>query len=46
MLVKVVLIIDKRKEQSVKYKKILENSGISVFIASDFPQGLNYHPYS
>ena len=41
MLVKVVLIIDKRKEQSVKYKKILENSGISVFIASDFAQGLN-----
>ncbi len=41
MLVKVVLIIDKRKEQSVKYKKILEgNSDISVFIAPDFAQAL------
>ncbi len=42
MLVKVVLIIDKRKEQSTKYKKILENSDISVFVASDFAHGLNY----
>ena len=42
MLVKVVLIIDKRKEQSTKYKKILENNDISVFVASDFAQGLNY----
>lgn len=41
MLVKVVLIIDKRKEQSVKYKKILENNDISTFIASDFAQALN-----
>lgn len=42
MLVKVVLIIDKRKEQSIKYKKILENSDISVLIASDFAQALNH----
>lgn len=42
MLVKVVLIIDKRKEQSTKYKKILENNDISVFVASDFAHGLNY----
>lgn len=42
MLVKVVLIIDKRKEQSTKYKKILENNDISVFVASDFANGLNY----
>lgn len=41
MLVKVVLIIDKRKEQSTKYKKILENNDISVFVASDFANGLN-----
>lgn len=41
MLVKVVLIIDKRKEQSTKYKKILENNDITVFIASDFVQALN-----
>ena len=41
MLVKVVLIIDKRKEQSIKYKKILESIGISVFVASDFAQSLN-----
>lgn len=42
MLVKVVLIIDKRKEQSTKYKKILENSDITVFVASDFAQALNF----
>lgn len=41
MLVKVVLIIDKRKEQSTKYKKILENSDITVFAASDFAGALN-----
>ena len=41
MLDKVVLIIDKRKEQSVKYKKILENSGMNVIIASDFAKALN-----
>lgn len=42
MLVKVVLIIDKRKEQSTKYKKILENSDITVFVASDFVQALSF----
>ncbi len=41
MLVKVVLIIDKRKEQSIKYKKILENNDITVFTASDFAAALN-----
>lgn len=35
MLTKVVLIIDKRKEQSTKYKRLLENFDISVFIAHD-----------
>ncbi len=40
MLAKVVLLIDKRKEQSIKYKKILENSDITVFQASDFAKGL------
>ena len=42
MLIKVVLIVDKRKEQSIKYKKILENNDITVFIASDFAQALNF----
>ncbi|MCD7879367.1 MAG: response regulator [Candidatus Gastranaerophilales bacterium] len=41
MLVKIVLIIDKRKEQSTKYRKILENSDITVFTASDFAGALN-----
>ena len=41
MLVKVVLLIDKRKEQSVKYKKILEGAGVTVFTVSDFAMGLN-----
>lgn len=41
MLVKVVLLIDKRKEQSIKYKKILENGDITVFTAQDFSQALN-----
>ena len=40
MLVKVALIIDKRKEQSTKYKKILENSDITVFTVSDFVDAL------
>ncbi len=40
MLIKVVLIIDKRKEQSIKYKKILENSNITVFLSSDFARAL------
>lgn len=41
MLVKVVLLIDKRKEQSIKYKKLLENSDITVFIAPDISRALN-----
>ena len=41
MLEKVVLIIDKRKEQSVKYKRILESSDMSVITASDFSKALN-----
>ena len=41
MLTKVVLIIDKRIEQSTKYKKILENNDISVFTAADFASALN-----
>jgi len=41
MLAKVVLIIDKRREQPIKYKKNLENSDITVFIAGDFAQSLN-----
>lgn len=41
MLVKVVLLIDKRKEQSVKYKKILESAQITVFTAPDFSSGLS-----
>ncbi len=40
MLVKVVLLIDKRKEQSTKYKKILESSEITVFIASDLSRAI------
>jgi DNA-binding response OmpR family regulator len=42
MSVKVVLIIDRRKEQSIKYRKLLENSDISVLIAVDFVQALNF----
>ncbi len=41
MLLKVVLIIDKRKEQSVKYKRVLENSDITVFTASNPEASLN-----
>ena len=41
MLVKTVLLIDKRIEQTVKYKKILENSDITVFTSSDFSQAFN-----
>lgn len=40
MLVKVVLLIDKRKEQSIKYKKVLENNDVTVFTAQDFSQAL------
>ena len=41
MLVKVVLLIDKRIEQSTRYKKILENGDITVFVSSDFSSALN-----
>ena len=41
MLVKVVLIIDKRKEHSVKYKKILESADTSVFYEIDISEALN-----
>lgn len=48
MLVKVILIIDKRKEQSIKYKKILESADTSVFIALNIPDALkilnNFEP--
>ena len=40
MLAKAVLIIDKRIEQSTKYKKLLESIDISVFTASDFANSL------
>lgn len=40
MLVKVVLIIDKRKEQSTKYKRVLENNDITVFTTSEFCEAL------
>ncbi len=41
MLVKAVLLIDKRKEQSIKYKKLLEAAEITVFTAVDFSEALN-----
>ncbi len=40
MLAKAVLIIDKRIEQSTRYKKILENSDITVFTSADFALSL------
>ena len=40
MQIKFVLIIDKRKEQSIKYKKILENNDLVVFLAADFARAL------
>ena len=40
MLAKAVLIIDKRVEQSTRYKKILENSDITVFTSADFASSL------
>lgn len=39
--VKVVLILDKRKEQSIKYKKNLENAGLTAIIENDFAGALN-----
>ncbi|MDD3237094.1 MAG: response regulator [Candidatus Gastranaerophilales bacterium] len=41
MLVKAVLIVDKRKEQCFKYKKMLENTMTSVFFATKMPEILN-----
>ncbi len=40
MLSKVILIIDKRKEQSTKYKKIFEAKATVVFTASDMPEAI------
>lgn len=40
MLTKVVLIIDKRKEQSIRYKKLIESSDIYVFIARDITDSI------
>ncbi len=39
MLNKVVLLLDKRRELSTKYKKLLEQSGISVLGAEDLKDG-------
>lgn len=39
MLSKVVLMLDKRKELSTKYKKLLEQQGISVFVSSKAEEG-------
>ncbi len=40
MLAKAVLIIDKRIEQSTRYKRILENIDITVFTSADFALSL------
>lgn len=40
MLSGLVLIIDKRKELPAKYKKLIENNGVSVIISSGIEQGL------
>ncbi len=40
MLAKVVLILDKRRELSVKYKKLIESFGASVFIGSNLEQSV------
>ena len=39
--IKVVLILDKRKEQAIKYRKNLEGAGLSATIESDFANALN-----
>ena len=39
MLSKVVLILDKRKELSTKYRRILEQNGISAFVTSKIEEG-------
>ena len=41
MLAKVVLILDKRREMSTKYKKLLEQSGVSVFTETDLKSGFD-----
>ena len=42
MLSKVVLILDKRKELSTKYKRILEQNGISAFVTSTVEEGIEF----
>ncbi len=41
MLAKVILIIDKRKEQSIKYKKMFEAKEVAVFVASSISDAIN-----
>ena len=40
MLSKLVLIIDKRKELPAKYKKLIENNGVSAILTDNFEEGL------
>lgn len=40
MLSKLVVIIDKRKELPAKYKKLVENNGVSVLLADSFEYGI------
>ena len=40
MLSKLVLIIDKRKELPAKYKKLVENNGVSAILTANFEEGL------
>ncbi len=40
MLSKLVLIIDKRKELPAKYKKLVENNGVSAVLTENFEEGL------
>jgi len=41
MLTHVVLIIDKRKELPAKYKKLLEHSGMKVFVSANIASSLD-----
>ncbi len=41
MLAKVVLILDKRRELSIRYKKLIESFGASVFISSTLQDSVN-----
>lgn len=41
MYVKLVLIIDKRQEQPIKYKKILENNDVSVLISRNLTEAFS-----